>query len=103
VNFLFDKTQKPSMTVADLCAAFGATASTMSSKSRAIRTMFQMHQLDPAWTLPSRIADNPLAWMIEVNGFAIDARFAPLEIQQEAYRRGMIPFLPGNPRNDRGP
>jgi hypothetical protein len=59
-----------------------------------------MYQLDPAWTLPSKIRDNPLAWMIEVNGFAIDARSAPPEIQHEAYRRGLIPFLPDKPGDD---
>ena len=100
VNFLFDKTQKPSMTLTELSSAFDATASTMTNKSRTIRNTFHMYQLDPTWTLPSKIQDNPLAWMIEVNGFTIDIRSAPPEIQQEAYRRGLIPFVPNKSDED---
>ena len=32
--------------------------------------------------------------MIEVNGLLIDARYAPREVQEEALRRGFIPYLP---------
>jgi hypothetical protein len=61
-----------------------------------IRDMFGMYQMDPDWTLPSKIGDNMLAWMIQVNGFAIDARNAPREIQEEAFRKGLIPYIPEN-------
>ena len=50
--------------------------------------------MDPNWTLPSRLADNPMAWLIQVNGLIVDARQAPREVQEEAFRRGMIPYLP---------
>jgi hypothetical protein len=52
-------------------------------------------QLDPRWTLPSRLIDNPMVWMLEVNGYIVDVRDAPLELQEEAFRRGLIPFVPG--------
>jgi hypothetical protein len=29
-----------------------------------------------------------------VNGFIIDVRHAPREIQEEAFRKGLIPYLP---------
>jgi hypothetical protein len=32
--------------------------------------------------------------MITVDGFIIDARYAPREIQEEALRKGLIPYLP---------
>ncbi|HEV2122682.1 MAG TPA: hypothetical protein VGW38_07905 [Chloroflexota bacterium] len=35
--------------------------------------------------------------MISVNGLIFDARYAPSEIQQEALRRGLIPYLPPPP------
>jgi hypothetical protein len=38
---------------------------------------------------------NPMAWMISVNGFILDARYAPRPIQEEAFRKGLIPYLPG--------
>jgi hypothetical protein len=53
-----------------------------------------MYQFDPSWTLPSKVAQNPMIWMISVNGLIIDARNAPPEIQLEAFRRGLIPYLP---------
>lgn len=56
--------------------------------------MFGLMQMDPDWTLPSRLDDNPLAWLITVDGFIIDARYAPRIIQEEAYRRGLIPYIP---------
>jgi hypothetical protein len=54
----------------------------------------EISQLDPRWTLPSKLQDNPLVWMLEVNGFMIDIRNAPLELQEEAFRLGLIPFVP---------
>ena len=45
-----------------------------------------MYQMDPDWTPPSKLDDNLLAWMIQVNGIAIDARYAPRAIQEEAFR-----------------
>ena len=35
-----------------------------------------------------------MAWMIEVNGFMVDARYASVEIQEEAFQRGLIPYIP---------
>jgi hypothetical protein len=38
--------------------------------------------------------DNPLAWMITVNGLIVDARYLPRDIQEVAYEKGLIPSLP---------
>jgi hypothetical protein len=78
----------------DLCSALDVSQSAMASKSILVRKMFQMYQMDPNWTLSSKLDMNPFVWMISVNGFAIDARYAPVEIQYEAYQRGLIPFIP---------
>jgi hypothetical protein len=37
---------------------------------------------------------HPMAWMISVDGFIVDARTMSPEIQTEARRRGLIPDLP---------
>ena len=37
---------------------------------------------------------NPLAWMIEVDGIPMDARDLPREIQEEAFRLGLILYVP---------
>ncbi len=53
-----------------------------------------MGPLSPEWTLPSRLADNPLVWMLQINGVIINIRQAPVELQQLAYEKGLIPFIP---------
>lgn len=50
--------------------------------------------MDPNWSLPSLIDRNPMAWMISVNGYIIDARQAPRVFQEEAFQKGFIPYLP---------
>ena len=94
VNFLFDKSQEPYMSAADLCKGFGVSKSTGSAKSKTIRDALDMVQMDPNWYLPSKIDDNPMAWMIMVDGFVLDARTMPREIQEVAYRKGLIPYIP---------
>ncbi len=42
------------------------------------------------------IEDNPLVWILEVNGFVMDIRTAPRQVQEEAYRLGLIPFIPAD-------
>lgn len=94
VNFLFDKSQTPHMRADELCQHFGLSQNTGSAKSTAIMELLKSGQADPNWTLPSRMADNPMAWLIKVDGLIVDARHAPREIQEEAFRRGLIPYLP---------
>jgi hypothetical protein len=94
VNFLFDKSQTPHLLASELCALFGVSPSTGAAKAAEIRRLFKMHQMDPAWCLPSKLDENLLAWMITVNGFPMDARYAPPEVQEEALRLGLIPYLP---------
>ena len=62
--------------------------------SKQVRDLLGMYQMDPDWTLPSRIDKNPLIWMLQVNGMIIDIRHAPREIQEEAFRKGLIPYIP---------
>jgi len=95
VNFLFDKSSDPYLSAADLCEEFGVSKSTGSNKSSQIRELMDMVQFDPNWCLPSLMDDNPLAWMIMVNGLVVDARSLPLPIQEAAYKKGLIPYVPG--------
>jgi hypothetical protein len=94
VNFLFDKSFEPTMSAADLCAGFGVSQSTGSAKSKIVRDTLKLSQMDPDWCLPSQLDDNILAWLITFNGFIIDARYAPIEIQEIAYQKGLIPYIP---------
>ncbi len=91
VNFLFDKTQTPYLRADDLCRLFGVSQSSAANKAKQIRDMFDMVQADPRWYRLSQMNDNPIAWRVMVNGFIVDVRMMPREIQEEAYRKGLIP------------
>ena len=95
VNFLFDKSQKPHIPATELCRLLDVSQASASAKSGQILDILKAMPMDPRWSLPSRLADNPLAWMITVNGIIMDARSAPREVQEEAFRLGLIPYLHG--------
>ena len=61
-----------------------------------VRDALKMSQFDPHWCLPSKFDSNPIAWLITVNGFAVDARHLPRDIQEAAYRKGLIPYIPAD-------
>ncbi len=48
-----------------------------------------MYPMDPDWSTPSMVDQNPLIWGLEVNGLIIDVRHAPREIQEAAFRQGL--------------
>jgi hypothetical protein len=101
VNFLYDKSQTPSMTAAELYEGFGVKPGTGGAKSKAVRDTLKMHPMDTEWCLPSRIDQNPLAWLITVNGFFVDARDMPREVQEIAFEKGLIPYIPDDkPESD---
>jgi hypothetical protein len=61
-----------------------------------IRKLMRIHQLDPEWTLPSRMDENPLIWMMKVNGLLMDIRHAPREAQVVAFQKKLIPYIPAD-------
>jgi hypothetical protein len=95
VNFLDNLGSEPHMKLTAIDKAFGVAESTGQGKSKTIRAMLKVREFDPRWTLPSRMDDNPTAWMIEINGFVLDARPLKREHQEEAFRKGLIPYVPG--------
>jgi hypothetical protein len=95
-NFLHDKSQTPYMRSTDIDRYFGISPSSGATKSAVIRKMLKIHQFDPNWTLPSRLESNPMVWMIQVNGILMDVRRAPREVQEIAFRKGLIPYIPAD-------
>ena len=96
VNFLHDKSQALYMRSTDIDQLLGTSPSNAAAKLAAIRKMLKISQLDPNWTLPSRLKDNPLVWMIQVNGFTVDIRHASREMQAMAFYKGLIPYIPAD-------
>lgn len=99
VNFLTDPSQQPHMTAVELATAAGVGQSTIAAAFRKIRDALDLVHLDPEWTRPSKLLDNPLAWIILVDGLPVDLRDAPREVQQAAFSQGLIPFVPEPPAN----
>jgi hypothetical protein len=96
VNFLDDSGNKPHMKLTAIDRAFGVAESTGQGKAKAIRDLLKIRQFDFRWMLRRRIEETPMAWTISVNGFVLDARHLKREVQEEAFRKGLIPYIPGD-------
>jgi len=94
VNFLYDKTQTPHIRSSDLYKEFGISTSTGQSKSKIVRDTLKMSQLDSEWFLTSRLEESMIPWMVMVNGLIVDVRMLPRPLQEEAYNKGLIPYIP---------
>lgn len=111
VNFLNDPEASPHVRTEDIARGFGVSVATMHSKARMIREAFELMPFHPDWCLPSLLEENPLVWMLNVNGFLCDIRMMPREAQLVAYEKGLIPYIPadrpaaksGAPTNDPTP
>lgn len=99
-NFLGDPSQPHHMRMTDIDEAFGVSEATGSAKAAAIRKLIKIRFFDPQWTLPSRMEDNPLIWMLEVNGLIVDIRLCPREAQVVAFEKGLIPYIPADRKAD---
>lgn len=100
VNFLTDPSNSPHLRAEEIAAGFHVSEATMHNRARTLRNGLDLVRLDPEWTLPSRLEDNPLAWLVMVNGIPVDVRMMPLEVRQIAYEKGLIPFVPGQAEPD---
>jgi hypothetical protein len=94
VNFLFDSSSEPYLTADELSAAFGVAKSTMSGKAKQVRDLLKMDYFTAEFLRADVIAENPMVWLIEVDGVAVDSRSLPLDYQVVAFQRGYIPYVP---------
>ena len=88
------------MAMTELCAHFGIAPSTGGNKAKLVRKALGIRQFDHKWTLPSRLADSSLPWLIAVDGLVVDARHLPVAIQEVAVLKGLIPYLNPRPEED---
>jgi len=54
----------------------------------------KVQEMDANWSLPSKLDSNPMVWMLSVNGMIMDVRSLSREIQEEAFEKGLIPYIP---------
>lgn len=103
VNCLQDPSFSPYMESSQIAEIFGVSQNTMQGKSKQIRDALDIVPLDPEWCLESLLADNPLVWMLEIDGLIMDIRQAPRDFQEQAYNSGLIPFIPADyPQQNKG-
>lgn len=100
VNFLFDSSQTPHMRASDLYKNFGISHGTGAAKSKTIRDLLDMYQMDPDWCLPSKMDDNLMVWMLSVDGMIVDIRHMPRDVQEIAFEKGLIPYIPDDKEDD---
>jgi Domain of unknown function (DUF6398) len=91
INFLFDPSQRPHLRGEQIAELTGVASSTLTNKSRRIRDLLSLQQVDPSLCRQELLRNHPYAWMVEVDGLIVDARTLPPELRAEAARRGLIP------------
>jgi len=92
-NFLFDRSSEPFMTADHLAAGLGVAKTTMANKARRIRVLLDLAPMERELYRRDILAEHPLAWLVELDGFIVDARQLPPELQAEARRQGLIPHI----------
>jgi hypothetical protein len=96
INFGFDPSMSPSVKREELAQHFGLSQKTGALKASEVCKLLKTFQFDPKWTVASRMLMNPYVWVVQIEGgFLVDAREMPRDFQEEAFRRGAIPFVPG--------
>lgn len=60
---------------------------------RRIRDELRLDGLSLEFWRAELLQGTPLAWLVEINGFVVDARMLPPDLQQEAHEPGLIPAL----------
>jgi Domain of unknown function (DUF6398) len=93
VNFLFDRSQQPHLSADQLAHHVGVVKTTMANKAVLIAKTLNLGIFEPDLTRLAMLEQHPLTWMVMVNGFIVDVRTLPPEIQDEARRRGVTPDL----------
>jgi len=68
----------------DLGALTGVPKSTLANKAKLIRDVLRIGQMEPEFCRSELLASNPMAWMISVDGFIVDARAAAPGVRAEA-------------------
>jgi hypothetical protein len=94
-NFVFGPSQTPHLTADQLSEPLGIPKSAMAAKAKRIRDLVGLTAaMDVEFCRRELLEDHPYAWLIEVNGMIVDARWLSAELQDEALQRGLIPDLP---------
>ncbi|UWZ37072.1 hypothetical protein Drose_01740 [Dactylosporangium roseum] len=101
VNFLADPNQEPHMRTDTMADLLGVKQTTMANKGRLIMDTLNIGLMDPEFSRREIIDNNPMTWLLEVDGLIVDARNLPEPLQVEAWRCGLIPYVPAQAATSR--
>jgi hypothetical protein len=95
-NFIFDKSQPLTMTATEIAEWFGISKSTAGNKASEVSRLLKLDYTNAEFQLESMISQNTALWLLNVDGFVVDARHLPREIQELAFHEGLIPYIPAD-------
>ncbi len=82
INFLFDKSSEPYVSVTEINEYFGTKTSTTGNKSKEIRDMFKMGYWDNEFATSRMRDSDPFAQMVMIDGMILPLSMLPEEQQQ---------------------
>ena len=95
-NFIFDKSQPIHMTAAEISDWFRLSKSTAGNKAAEISKLLDLSYFNTGFLLKSIADNNPAIWYFHVNGHIFDIRNMPREDQEDAFHKGLIPYIPAD-------
>ena len=96
VNFMFDKSQPIYMPAMEIAEWFGLSKSTAGNKAAEITKLLNMSYFNAEFQMRSLIDKNPMIWYVQVNGITVDIRRMPRGLQEAAFNKGLIPYIPAD-------
>ena len=82
INFLFDKSFDPYVSIDEINDFFGTTKSTTGNKSKQIRDLLKLDRWDKEFSTKRMSGSNPFANLVMVNGLIVSVDSIPEEYQE---------------------
>ena len=82
INFLFDKSSKPHVSIDEINDFFGTKKSTTGNKSKEIRDLLKLAYWDGEFSTKKMANSNPFADFVMVDGFMVPVGGLPEEYQE---------------------
>lgn len=86
INFLFDKSFEPYISVGEISDFFGTSKSTIGNKSLQIREMFKLDRWDSEFSTKRMIKANPFARVVMVDGIMVPISSLPEPYQNMVWQ-----------------
>ena len=82
INFLFDKSFEPYISIEDINVYFGTKKSTTGNKSKQIRDLLKLDRWDNEFSVKRMQDSNPFANLVMVDGYIVPVDTLPEEYQR---------------------